>query len=131
MKRPSGWLAVAAAAWAFASPAVAQAPSPHAIDIPAWFSTSFLDFRDEVADAARIGKRVLVYVGQDGCPYCTKLMTANFSRPDIVATTTARFVPIALDLWGDRETTWVDGRAAPEKALAQRLDVQFTPTVLF
>jgi thioredoxin-related protein len=38
---------------------------------PAWFATSFLDFRDEVADAARAGKRVMIYVGQDGCPYCT------------------------------------------------------------
>ena len=112
-------------------PAAAQVASPYAIDIPPWFATSFLDFRDEVADAARAGKRVMVYVGQDGCPYCTKLMTANFSQADIVATTQARFVPIALNLWGDREATWVDGRTEPEKALARRLGVQYTPTLLF
>jgi thioredoxin-related protein len=39
--------------------------------IPAWFAASFLDFRDEVAEAARAGKRVMIYLGQDGCPYCT------------------------------------------------------------
>ena len=114
-----------------AGPAIAQVASPRAIDIPPWFASSFLDFRDEVADAARDGKRVMIYVGQDGCPYCTKLMTANFSQADIVATTRRHFVPVALDLWGDRETTWIDGGAQPEKALAQRLGVQFTPTLLF
>ncbi|MEO8486739.1 MAG: thioredoxin fold domain-containing protein [Betaproteobacteria bacterium] len=74
---------------------------------------------------------MIVYAGQDGCPYCTKLMTANFSQPDIVEKTRCGFTAIALDLWGDRETTWVDGRTASEKALAQRLGVQFTPTLLF
>src|SRR6188768_992783 len=101
----------ALAATLLPGPAVAQVASPYAIDIPPWFATSFLDFRDEVADAARAGRRVMIYVGQDGCPYCTKLMTANFSQADIVATTRERFVAIALDLWGDREATWVDGRA--------------------
>ena len=129
--RPRSWLAVGAAALAWAAPAPSQPPSPHAIDLPPWFATSFLDFREEVADAARDGKRVMVYVGQDGCPYCTRLMTANFSQADIVATTRAKFVPIALDLWGDRETTWIDGRVESEKALARRLDVMFTPTILF
>ena len=114
-----------------ATRASAQDPAPHAIDIPPWFATSFLDFRDEVAEAARSGRRVMLYVGQDGCPYCTKLMTANFSQGDIVAKTRAGFVAIALDLWGDRETTWTDGTVASEKALAARLDVRFTPTLLF
>jgi thioredoxin-related protein len=129
--RGTGLAMVVTASLALAAAAAAQQASPHAIDIPPWFATSFLDFREEVADAAREGKRVMVYVGQDGCPYCTRLMTANFSQADIVATTRARFVPIALNLWGDRETTWVDGRVESEKALAQRLDVDFTPTLLF
>ena len=114
-----------------AAPAAAQDPSPHAIDIPPWFSNTFLDFREDVADAAKEGRRLLVYVGQDGCPYCRKLMTANFSQREVVEKTRRHFVAIALNLWGDRETTWVDGRAMSEKALARALDVQFTPTVLF
>lgn len=114
-----------------AGPAIAQLDTPRPIDIPPWFASSFLDFRDEVADAARDGKRVMIYVGQDGCPYCTKLMTANFSQADIVATTRGHFVSVALDLWGDRETTWIDGTVRSEKALARALNVQFTPTLLF
>jgi thioredoxin-related protein len=105
--------------------------SPHAIDIPKWFTESFLDFRDDVRDAARDGKRVMVYFGQDGCPYCKALMKVDFGDPDIVAKTRARFVAIALNIWGDRETTWVDGRTLREKDLARALGVQYTPTLLF
>lgn len=105
--------------------------SPHAIEIPKWFAESFLDFADEVRDAAREGKRVMVYFGQDGCPYCKALMQVDFGDPRIVAQTRARFVAIALNIWGDRETTWLDGRTRSEKDLARDLDVQYTPTLLF
>lgn len=117
-----------AAAQALAQPAQ---PSPHAIEIPKWFTESFLDFRDDVRDAAREGKRVMVYFGQDGCPYCQALMKVDFGQPDIVEKTRAKFVAIALNIWGDRETTWVDGRTMREKDLARALGVQYTPTLLF
>jgi thioredoxin-related protein len=111
--------------------AAAQAPSPHAIDVPPWFAETFLDFRDDVREAAKDGKRVMVYFGQDGCPYCTQLMKVNFSQKRIVDKARKHFVAIELNLWGDRETTWVDGRAMSEKELARALKVQFTPTLLF
>ena len=108
----------------------AQEPSPHAIDIPRWFASTFLDFREDIGDATRDGKRLLVYFGQDGCPYCAKLMAVNFSQREIVDKTRRHFVAIALDIWGDREVKWIDGRAMSEKALARLLRVQFTPTIL-
>ncbi len=107
----------------------AQVVSPHAIDIPKWFTETFLDFREDVRDAAKDGKRVLVYFGQDGCPYCTELMQTSFTQPRIVEKTRKHFVAIALNVWGDREITWVDGRKESEKDFAKRLKVQFTPTV--
>jgi thioredoxin-related protein len=110
--------------------ALAQTPSPHAIDIPRWFATTFLDFREDVDDAARDGKRLLVYFGQDGCPYCTKLMTVNFSQQAIVDKTRRHFVATAINIFGDREVTWTDGRTMTEKELARVLQVQFTPTIL-
>ena len=111
--------------------ALAQNPSPYAIEIPPWFAQTLLDFRDDVRDAARDGKRVMVYFGQDGCPYCTQLMRTNFSQQRIVEKTRKSFVAIELNIWGDREVTWVDGRRMGEKALARALKVQFTPTLLF
>lgn len=109
----------------------AQVASPHAIDIPPWFLESFLDFKDEAASAAKKGKRLMLYFGQDGCPYCTELMQTNFSQKAIVDKTRANFEAVALNIWGDREVTWVDGRRLSEKQLARALNVQFTPTLLF
>ena len=121
------WLAVLGLA---CGTALAQQASPHAIDIPPWFAATFLDFREDIDEAARDGKRLLVYYGQDGCPYCTKLMVANFSQRGIVDKTRKHFVPIALNLWGDREVKWLDGRTLSEKDLGRFLEVQFTPTIL-
>ncbi len=48
-------------ALATAAPAGAQAPSPHAIEIPSWFTETFLELRDDVREAAAQGKRVMLY----------------------------------------------------------------------
>ena len=116
---------------AAAAPARAQQPSPHAIDIPPWFEETFLNFPEDVRDAARSGKRVMLYFGQDGCPYCRQLMQTNFTQRAIVDKTRKHFVAIALNIWGDRETVWTDGKPRSEKAFAEHLKVQFTPTILF
>ena len=106
-------------------------PSPHAIAMPRWFSNSLLDFKDEVPEAAREGKRVLLYFGQDGCPYCKALMQANFGPGAITDKTRQHFTAIAVNIWGDLDVTWVDGTRTTEKGLARLLKVQFTPTLLF
>ena len=129
-----GWLAVLglASTLLIAGPAGAQVvASPHAIDIPRWFSSSLLDFKDEIPEAAREGKRVMVYFGQDGCPYCKALMKANFGPGPISDKTRKHFVAIAINIWGDAEVTWIDGKKTTEKGLARTLKVQFTPTLLF
>lgn len=102
-----------------------------AIDIPAWFSESLLEFPEEVKEAAQDGKRLMLYFGQEGCPYCKALMQTNFTQRDIVAKTRKHFVAIALNIWGDREMQWTDGRRMSEKELTRSLKVQFTPTLLF
>lgn len=106
-------------------------PGAHAIDIPAWFKSSFLDFRDDVRDAAKHRKQLLIYFGQDGCPYCKQLMEVNFKQKDIVDRTRQSFDAIAINMWGDRETVWLDGVQRTEKELAKFLRVNYTPTILF
>ncbi len=106
-------------------------PSPHAIDIPPWFRETFLDFREDVREAAKDGKRLMVYFGQDGCPYCRELMQVSFRQKDIADKVRRHFHAVAINVWGDRETIWTDGKPLAEKALAARLKVQFTPTLLF
>lgn len=124
-------LALFAAFLLAVAPARAQQVAQHAIDIPPWFNETFLDFREDVREAAKANKRVMVYFGQDGCPYCKALMQTNFSQADIVEKTRRNFVAIALNIWGDRDVTWIDGRTESEKAFAARMKVQFTPTLLF
>lgn len=133
-------LRAAVAAFLLAAPLVAAAasapgeglnPSPHAIDIPPWFRETFLDFREDVGEAAKEGKRLMIYFGQDGCPYCRELMRVNFSQKDIVEKTRRHFHAVAINIWGDREVTRTDGKVQSEKSFAAALKVQFTPTLLF
>lgn len=125
------YAALAALLFALSGAAAAQVTSPHAIETPRWFAETFLDFREDAADAARDGKRLMIYFGQDGCPYCKLLMQTTFTETRIVDKARRTLVAVALNLWGDREVTWVDGRKMSEKELGRALGVQFTPTLLF
>lgn len=116
---------------AVAVPAWAQVASPHAIDHPAWFVETFLDVRDDIAEARKAGKRLMLYFGQDGCPYCRELLQNNFSQKTLADKARKHLLPIGLNIWGDRTVTWIDGRQMPEKDVARLLKVQFTPTLLF
>ena len=124
-------LTVFVIAFALLAPARAQEAAPYAIDIPPWFANTFLDLREDIAEATRTGRRLMAYFGQDGCPYCKQLMATNFSQRSIVEKTRQHFVALAVNMWGDREVTWLDGRVMTEKELARVLKVQFTPTLLF
>lgn len=73
----------------------------------------------------------MLYFGQDRCPYCTQLMQTNFTQHAIVDKTRKHFVAIALNIWGDREVRWTDGRRMSEKELTRALQVQYTPMLLF
>ncbi|HFD79300.1 MAG TPA: thioredoxin [Gammaproteobacteria bacterium] len=98
---------------------------------PAWFKQSFLDLRDDVAEARAAGKRVLLYFYQDGCPYCKKLLETNFGLRDISDKARRYFDVIAINIWGDREVTDLAGKVTTEKQFAADNRVMFTPTLLF
>lgn len=98
---------------------------------PEWFKNSFLDIREDVAEAAADGKRVVLYFYQDGCPYCKKLLDTNFALREIEDKTRNGFDVIAINMWGDREVTDVKGNEVTEKAFAADLRVMYTPTMLF
>ncbi len=104
-------------------------------EMPAWFAESLLFIKEDAADAAKDGKRVMLYFGQDGCPYCKQLIEVNFRQARIVDKMRKGFVAIAINIWGDREVNWdysgTSGRPLTEKQLAPALKVQFTPTLLF
>jgi len=100
-------------------------------ELPSWFAQSLLVLPEEIADAARENKRVMLYFEQDGCPYCKRMVEVTFRDPKVSGRMQQRFVPIALNIWGDREVTTPDGKLMSEKQLAAQLKVQFTPTLVF
>ena len=56
--------------WAFAAalligPTAVAQTAPRPIETPRWFAETFLDFREDAADAAREGKRLMIYFGQE------------------------------------------------------------------
>ncbi|MDP1612066.1 MAG: thioredoxin fold domain-containing protein [Sulfuritalea sp.] len=113
--------------------AVSPAPTLAQIgdeSLPPVFVETLLELPDDAAQAAKSGKRLLLYFGQVGCPYCKELMQTSFTQKSIVDKVAKHFVPIALNLFGDREVTWFDGKIRSEKEFAKFLKVQFTPTLL-
>jgi thioredoxin-related protein len=101
-----------------------------AADQPDWFKESFLDIREDIAEAAKSGRRLMLYFHQDGCPYCAKLLGENFADKAIADKTRKHFDVIAINIWGDREVTDLAGRSTTEKEFSKALRVQFTPTLL-
>jgi thioredoxin-related protein len=98
---------------------------------PAWFKQSFLDLGEDVAEAAANGRRLLLFFHQDGCPYCNLLVERNLSQREIRTQLQERFDVVAVNMFGDRDVTALDGTALTEKQLAESLRVQFTPSLLF
>ena len=96
---------------------------------PDWFKESFLEFEEDVAEAAAEGRRVMLYFHQEGCPYCARLVEENFADPEIKSFIQQNFDGITLNMWGDREVITVSGREFTEKTFAAALKVQYTPTL--
>ena len=101
------------------------------VEIPKWFKSSFLDIKEDVAEAAESGKRVMVYFHQNGCPYCAKLVNDNFKDERIVNYMAKHIDALDINMWGDREVVSVDGKTFNEKSYSASRKVWFTPTLLF
>jgi thioredoxin-related protein len=125
---------LAAPAWGASGPGPAElAPglvNPGYQEKPDWFKSSFLDIREDIAEAAANDRRVVLYFYQDGCPYCAKLLQEALADGAAGRLARERFDWVAINLWGDREVTGFDGETTTEKLLAAGLKVQFTPTLL-
>ena len=96
-----------------------------------WFQLSFLDLRDDFADAKAGGKRLAVLFEQRGCVYCASLHNDVLAARYINDYVRENFAVVQLDLWGAREVTDFDGTVLTERALAERWGVIFTPTIVF
>lgn len=96
-----------------------------------WFQNTFLDLGEDLVEATDQGKRLVIIWEQRGCPYCKATHEVNLRIPRIADYVKDNFYVLQLNLWGDREVTDFDGEVLPEKALARKYRVLFTPTFQF
>jgi Thioredoxin-like domain len=96
-----------------------------------WALNSFLDLREDLAEATAKGKRFAVMFEQRGCTYCTKMHTEVLAQKYINDYVRENFTILQLDLFGAREVTDFDGTKLSEAKLAERWGVMFTPTIVF
>src|SRR5215471_9104907 len=147
---PARAILALALAWAFGGLSVALAgdpvlPPPTGAVMPrvapiqtedglyrqSWFQLSFLDLREDFADAKAAGKRLAVLFEQRGCVYCASLHNDVLAARYINDYVRENFAVVQLDLWGAREVTDFDGTVLAERALAERWGIIFAPTIVF
>ena len=115
----------------FGLPAFAVEVGEDGLHKPDWLRETFKDMAEDLAEASAEGKRLLIIVEQRGCIYCTKMHEEVFPDPEIDALIREHYFVVQLNLFGDVEVTDFDGTTLPEKAMAMRWGVLFTPTLIF
>jgi thioredoxin-related protein len=98
---------------------------------PTWLRETFKDLREDLAEANAEGKRLLITVEQRGCIYCTEMHEKVYPDPKIDALIRDHYFVVQMNLFGDVEVTDFDGTVLPEKEMAVRWGVMFTPTMIF
>ena len=96
-----------------------------------WFSITFKDVAEDIADAKAADKRLVLIFEQRGCPFCAKLHKSILSDPEVAQYLQENFHIVQFNLFGDEEVTDTDGDILTEKTAASKWDVMFTPTMLF
>ena len=96
-----------------------------------WMSVTFKDMSEDLEGARADGKRLAIIFEQRGCIYCKKMHEEVFSDPEVADYISENFMIVQMNLFGDEEVTDFDGTALPEKEMARRWGVVFTPTILF
>lgn len=96
-----------------------------------WMRDTFMDLRDDLAEANAEGKRLAIIFEQRGCIYCNKMHKEVFPVPEIDAYIHENFFFVQMNLFGDLEVTDFDGEVLSERKMALKWGMMFTPTILY
>ena len=99
--------------------------------LPDWFKLSFLDLKEDIHEARRGRRGLIIYFSMARCPYCKAHLENNWGKRDIVAYTRAHFDVVAIDVRGQRPVTDIDGHTYNEKSFAIAKKANFTPSMIF
>lgn len=97
-----------------------------------FFSLNTGDFKAELADARKTGKKALfVMFEQDGCPGCIYMKQNVLNRVDVQNFYGARFVSFSINIFGAVPIRDFSGKQLTEKSFAHSAGIKGTPTFLF
>ncbi|UWQ55259.1 thioredoxin family protein [Leisingera caerulea] len=116
---------------ALAGPLAAAELGDDGLHKTSWMRETFKDLREDLEEANGEGKRLVLFFEQRGCIYCTKMHEEVFPRPEVSQYIEDNYFVVQLNLHGDVEVTDFDGETLPEKDMARKWRVLFTPTILF
>lgn len=98
---------------------------------PDWFKESFLDITEDIEEATESNKHVMLFLHLNGCPYCYKMTEENLKNAPYTDFIKENFDVIAINIQGDREVALDEETTFTEKELAKKLNVIYTPAVIF
>ena len=96
-----------------------------------WMRDTFKDLREDLEEASDEGKRLVLFIEQQGCIYCKKMHEEVFPQPDLAAYIEENFFVVQLDLHGSTTATDFDGEESEQRALMRKWGILFTPTLVF
>lgn len=96
-----------------------------------WFSLTFKDVAEDLADASAENKRLVILFEQPGCIYCKKMHETVLADAEVVAYIKEHYTVVQYNLYGDEEVLDLDGEVLTEKTAAAKWNIMFTPTWLF
>ncbi|WP_425079729.1 thioredoxin family protein [Ruegeria denitrificans] len=96
-----------------------------------WMRDTFKDLREDLEEASGEGKRLVLFIEQQGCIYCKKMHEEVFPQPDLAAFIEENFFVVQLDLHGSTTATDFDGEESEQRALMRKWGILFTPTLVF
>ena len=96
--------------------------------MPDWFKQSFLEIKEDIAEANDENKHLMLFLHLNDCPYCSQMVDDLTHIKDKI---TKDFDVIAINIKGGKEVVLNDMETMTEQQLAQRLGVKYTPTIVF
>jgi thioredoxin-related protein len=97
-----------------------------------FFASGTDDFRAELADAKRGGKKALfVMFEQDGCAGCLYMKEHVLNRPVVQKFYRDHFINFSINIYGSVPFDDFAGRKVTEKTFAQAIGIKGTPTFIF
>jgi thioredoxin-related protein len=112
-------------------PALAVELGDDGLHKTAWMRDTFKDLREDLAEANAEGKRLAIIFEQRGCIYCTQMHAEVFPDSEVDSFIRENYFVIQMNMFGDVEVTDFDGETLPEKEMARKWGLLFTPTLMF